>query len=61
VATARDIADQMRALNRIARLIRDGSRPCNLDACWIEAAASSLADVALEKRKAERAAQSDKR
>lgn len=51
---ARDIADQVRALNRIAAVIRDGSRPCNLDASWIEAAAKSLGKVAIEKREQER-------
>lgn len=51
--TAREIADQVRALNRIAAAIREGARPCNLDASWIEAAAKTLGDVALERRAAE--------
>jgi hypothetical protein len=48
--TAREIADQVRALSRIAEAIRGGARCCNLDASWIEAAAKTLGDVALAQR-----------
>jgi uncharacterized protein (DUF697 family) len=52
--TSRDLADQVRALRRIAKTIRDGGRPCNLDASWIEAAAEALGQVAVEKFNAEK-------
>lgn len=51
---AREIADQVRALRRIAAAVRDGARLCNLDASWIEASAKSLSDVALAERDRER-------
>lgn len=52
--TNQRVADQVRALRRIAASIRDGGRPCNLDASWIEAAAKTLGDVALARRQDEK-------